>query len=132
MEPILSLVPWAIMTAGGAAVGVWAAKRHARTQTEALQEQAPIQALQAAVTQAYGEAAAARAQLTTIMENHLAHDRQDRDRYVVALTELTGLLREIKGELVDHRAEERERTGAIHARLNSLAEGVARIEGGSR
>lgn len=63
-----------------------------------------------------------------IIENHLEHDREDRDRLIEVLVETKEAMRAIQHEITSHRQEEMDRIGKVHGRLNECAESLARLE----
>ena len=130
------IVAPALASAFTAIVGFVIYKRRARVDLDAERERAgirredqPLVTMQKALDKAYAESAAAREQVEKLMANHLEHDRQDRDRLIEVLTETKEAMRTIKDEIVEHRAEERERAGAIHARFNTVSQDIAFLKG---
>lgn len=135
IEMIFPAAMWALTTAGGAAVGVWAAKRHARVQTDAMAEQAPINAMQAPlaamqsqVAQAQHEATAASEKYGTFVESQIKAYQAERGQLTEVLTELRDSSRAIKDEVVAHRAEETARASKVYDSLSSIASRLATIE----
>ena len=73
------------------------------------------------------EVSTGRVQLHTFMNNHLAHDREEREALAKVLTEISvkdqatvDALREVAGSLKDHREEEAKRTANIHTKLEQI------------
>lgn len=106
-------------------VGYLVYRWKARVDVEKRQDEAPLELLK----QAQQEINTSRTQLYTFMNNHLEHDRQEREKLIEVLTEQKETMKAISQDLIQHRAEERERTGSFHERLNEIDKGIARIEG---
>lgn len=72
----------------GSAVAAWAYRYKKRADVDAQIETAPLQTLERVLADRDKELAEARQQLFTMMSNHLAHDKLEREQMVVVLTQL--------------------------------------------
>lgn len=95
-------------------VGYLVFKFRARVEVEKRQDEAPLDLLK----QAQQEIAQSRTQLYTFMNNHLEHDRMEREKLIEVLTEQKEAMKSISQDLIEHRQEERERTASFHERFN--------------
>jgi len=133
MSQVMALLPYlGLGTIVASISSVWTRRRLAKVDTEAQAERAPMAAMQAMVQQAIASASAANAQVKTLMENHLAHDREDRDRLIEVLTRQTAAMEQMAKDLMEHRTEERQRSEAFHLRLNAIEGSLGRVEGQTR
>lgn len=114
------IYPFAAALAGGLTTWfmVWGRKRTAQVEMEKRQEEAPLAALERVLNQQQN-----------FLEELLKSDKRDREESLKALTEIAGTLRTMHGEMVEHRAEERERTAKIHDRFNSINDKLSEIKG---
>ena len=73
-----------------------------------------------------GAITAAREQNMKIMENHLAHDREEREAVVKAMTQMTVSQTELVEAIRAMRTESHDGSKAIHERLTQIQVDVAR------
>lgn len=100
-----------------------------RAEDHSLQMQTQL-ATQASLRDAafLGAINAAREQNMTIMSNHLAHDREEREAVVKAMSQMVASQAELVSAIRDMRVESFERSKAIHERLSGIQLDVARSE----
>ena len=113
----------------GVVVFWWQSRVRAKERTEV----APLEMYQAALQSSQREMSANREQLVLFMKDHMKEDKEERERdrterdqLVEVLTKTAEAIRAVKDELVEHRAEERDRTASLHVRLDEIKTEVLR------
>ena len=141
MRTILYSLLGTLITGGGAYL--WYRLR-TRTETEAMRERAqisadqtPLQVLQKALEGTQAQLREQQAQLYTFINNHLAHDKAEREHLAEVLSGIqqeqrvnVETLRELANDMKAHRDESAAGRGKIHESINDLRLAVAEIKGG--
>lgn len=121
----------------GPIIGFYVHKWRTRADTEAVKDRAPIEVLKAAIDSREREISAARDQLSLFFKDHMREDREERikdreerDALVEVLTKTAASIQAVNENLTQMRQENRERTAAIHTRLDDIKTEVIRSKNG--
>ena len=98
-----------------------------REQAQLKDEQTPLEVLRLALAKRDEEVARTQAHLYAFMNNHLAHDKEEREMLAKVMAGIqeeqranVETLKEINLEIKSHREEEARRTAAIHTKLDAI------------
>ena len=98
-----------------------------REQAQLKDEQTPLEVLRLALAKRDEEVSRTQAQLYSFMNNHLAHDKEEREALAKVLAGIqeeqranVETLKEINLEIRGHREEEARRTAGLHTKLDAI------------
>lgn len=123
IEWLASWTPSLILTAAGAAVAVWAARRHAGIQTEQLGEQARVQAQ----TQPLDALVRVMERQDARLETILARDTDERRAIARALDSIAEGVKTLSQDITAQREDAQRRAGKLYEHLETLGEQFAGV-----